>query len=607
MFKSVFGLFAVLTSREKRSMVALSLAVALMAVLEVVGIGAVGPFISVAAAPQSVFDSSLLYSLYTALGFTSVNAFVTAAGVALCLVILVANAYAALVMYWIFRWSSARMHSFARRLLSKYLYEPYVFHLDRNSSELSKNVLGETTMAVSQVLRPAVEAAARGLTALAIVAYLLVTAPFVALLMGATIGGAYAAVYAVMRRRISALGPRIREENEGRYRAAAEALGGIKPIKVAGCEPVFADRVARYSEGYAWSVAQVQIYSTLPRYLVESIGIGLIVLLTLVLSKSGGGFQSAVPLVSVYAFAGYKLMPALLTVFRHLTTIKAGLPMADALRNDLAGEPAESAVRDLSRNRAERLPFERAIDLVNVRFSYGRGDAVALDGIDLTIRKNETVAFVGTTGCGKTTLIDSILGLLTVAGEIRVDGQVIHDGNLAAWQRNIGYVPQDIYLIDDSVARNIAFGVPDGEVDRAAVENAARVADLHDFVVNELPRGYETVVGERGVRFSGGQRQRIGIARALYHDPNVLILDEATSSLDTITERIVMQAVHDLMGDKTILMIAHRISTVVEADRIFLLDRGKVVAEGSYESLLERSERFKSLAGVFHGPATTRY
>jgi ABC-type multidrug transport system fused ATPase/permease subunit len=421
--------------------------------------------------------------------------------------------------------------------------------------------------------------------------------------MGATIGGAYAAIYVLMRRKITSLGPQIRNENKGRYRAAAEALGGIKPIKVAGCEAVFAERVARHSQGYAWSMAQVQIYSTLPRYLVESIGIALIVLLTLVLSNAGENFQTAVPLVTVYAFAGYKLMPALLTVFRHLTTIKAGLPMADALRQDLSDEPVGSLVGSAAYGDGTRMPFNGTIELVDVRFAYGRGDAVALDGINLKIRKNETVAFVGSTGCGKTTLIDSILGLLSVSGEIRVDGQIIDDANRKAWQNAIGYVPQDIFLIDDTVAKNIAFGVPEAEIDRSAVVNAARVADLHDFVEDELPNGYDTVVGERGIRFSGGQRQRIGIARALYHDPDVLILDEATSSLDTITERIVMQAVRDLMGDKTILMIAHRISTVVDADRIFLMDRGRIVVEGTYDSLMDRSERFKSLAGVFHGEA----
>ena len=603
MIKSVLGVFSVLTRREKRSVVVLAVGVALMATLEVLGIGAIGPFISIAADPEGALDSELLSFFYRAFGFDSISAFVTAAGVALFLLILIANSCAALVQYWIFRWTSERIHTFARRLLAKYVYEPYIFHLGRNSSELSKNVLDETTTVVSRVLRPAVEAAARGFTALLIVAFLLFTDPIVAVLMFTTIGGAFATIYAIMRRKITDLGPRIRASNEGRYRASAEALAGIKPIKVAGCESVFVDRMSVHTEQYAWSLAQGHIYSVLPRYLVESIAVGLIVLLTLVLANARGGFASAAPLVSVYAFAGYKLMPALLTVFRHLTAIRVGLPMADALRRDLGGEPEEPAISDGSTAAAERLPFENRIELRDVRFTYGRGDAIALDGVSLTIGKNETVAFVGSTGCGKTTLIDSILGLLPVRGEIAVDGEVIDDNNKARWQKVIGYVPQDIFLIDDSLVKNIAFGVPEENIDRAAVANAARVADLHEFVSNELPDGYETIVGERGVRFSGGQRQRIGIARALYHNPEVLILDEATSSLDTITERIVMQAVRDLMGDKTILMIAHRISTVVDADRIYLMDRGRIVAEGNYDTLMNRSERFKSLAGVFHAPS----
>ncbi len=239
----------------------------------------------------------------------------------------------------------------------------------------------------------------------------------------------------------------------------------------------------------------------------------------------------------------------------------------------------------------------RDLELRHIDYSYATAERTALKDVNLKIPARSTIGIVGGTGAGKTTLIDLILGLLSPQeGEILVDGAPITSANLRAWQRSLGYVPQSIYLTDESVAQNIAFGVPREKIDRAAVERAARIAALHDFVLEELPKGYDTIVGERGVRLSGGQRQRIGIARALYTDPSLLIMDEATSALDNITERAVMEAVDNIRHDRTIILIAHRLSTVRGCDTIFLLERGGVAASGTYDELVKGSETFRKMA-----------
>jgi ABC-type multidrug transport system fused ATPase/permease subunit len=287
-----------------------------------------------------------------------------------------------------------------------------------------------------------------------------------------------------------------------------------------------------------------------------------------------------------------RLLPSLQQIYHSLVSVRGATAILDTITADMAATP----VLPIPETGAQPLTLETALELSNVSFAYAQAERPTLRGVDLVIPARTTVGIVGGTGAGKTTLVDLILGLLTPdAGVIRVDGRPVTPENLRAWQKTLGYVPQTIYLTDDTIAANIAFGVPKDEIDMAAVERAARVAALHDFVLSDLPLGYETFVGERGVRLSGGQRQRIGIARALYRDPTLLILDEATSALDNITERVVMEAVQRIRSDKTIILIAHRLSTVKSCDTIFLMDRGSLLAQGSYDELLAGNETFRRM------------
>jgi len=394
------------------------------------------------------------------------------------------------------------------------------------------------------------------------------------------------------------------------------------------------------------------IVGQVPNFAMQGVAFGGILIIVLfLLATRGGDLGQILPTLGVFAFAGQRLMPALQQVYQNATKMRFGTPALDALYKDLmeTGQDSEDIKQMHRGQNIEPLGLKQKLDFQSVEFWYPKAERPALQDLNFTITAKTTVGFVGPTGAGKTTAVDLILGLLTPdKGQILVDGipinstntsqitdtqitacpvkpgslsgcltgdnqsqitdkqttsspdnrQQITDNLLRSWQRTLGYVPQDIFLADDTVTANIAFGVPKNEIDQDAIERAARIAELHEFVQNELSNGYETVVGERGVRLSGGQRQRIGIARALYHDPDVLIMDEATAALDNLTEKAVMQAVHNLSNKKTIILIAHRLSTVQNCDQIFLLEQGRLAAQGTYSQLLDKSQEFRKMAAV---------
>ncbi|PSQ82667.1 MAG: ABC transporter ATP-binding protein, partial [Bacteroidetes bacterium QH_2_63_10] len=309
--------------------------------------------------------------------------------------------------------------------------------------------------------------------------------------------------------------------------------------------------------------------------------------------------QQVIPVLGLYAFAGDRLLPALQEAFHGLASARFNIAALSKLHRDLQGlskadAPSSGESGEIS---APPLVLDEELALREVSYTYPDANRPAIKDLSLTVPARSMVGFVGKTGSGKTTAVDLILGLLRPrAGEVTIDGVPLRMDNLRPWQQTLGYVPQHIYLSDDTVARNIAFGVASDQIDMEAVREAARRAHIFDYIEQDLPNRWETVVGERGVKLSGGQRQRIGIARALYHEPSVLVFDEATSALDQSTEAGVMEAIYDLEGEQTILIISHRLSTVQRADNIFMLEDGRKVGEGSYDELLEEHAKFRSMA-----------
>lgn len=592
-------LLDLLETRERRQLYLLLGSITVMGLIDVLGISSVLPFMAVLAEPDMIQSTRPLRTVYEYFGFASPNRFLFFLGVVALLTISLTNLIAVAVSRAICRFCYLIGHSLSERLLQEYLGRPYAFFLTRNGSELMLNVMGEVSGVVQGVLLPGMQVIARCVVAAFVLMFVVLIQPGLAIAFSVVLGGGYLALFFFVRSRVALFGTRSQEANRDRYRLTTEVFAGIKDLRLLAREGDYFDRIRRASREYAVNQSTTQLIAMAPRYGLEAIAFGAVLVLVLYLLAVEREVSRLVPLLTVYAFAAYRLLPAFQLIFSSLTQIRFNLPSLDIVARELMQmrNPTDSLGVQFQEPPPPALAFRCEIALKGIVYQYeGRGSHV-IDCVSLSIDKNTTVGLVGETGSGKTTLVDIILGLLQPAyGQLLIDGTSITTDNLRAWQQNLGYVPQQIFLSDDTVARNIAFGVPESEINRARIEEAARIANIHDFVIAQLPQGYDTPVGERGVRLSGGQRQRIGIARALYHDPSVLVMDEATSALDGITEDAIIEAIHALAHKKTIILIAHRLATVQDCDRIYLLDNGRLVDQGSYEELIARNERFRAMA-----------
>ena len=587
-------IFSLLSRRERIQVYWLFVAILIMALLQVVGIASIAPFMSLVADPDLIHTNEKLNWLYTTFNFSDETNFMIFVGFLVLAVFTFSNLFAMVTTWMLMRFSWMRNYTLSRRLLEHYLHMPYSFYLNRNSADLTKTVLAEVKEVISGVLVPGMKGLAKGIAALAIIMLLIVVEPVIAIVTALILGSFYAAVYALVRRKLTYIGQARLVANREQYQFASEALSGIKDIKLLGKEKVFLKRYGNAAKRYASYKATNEVINKMPNYLIEIVAFGGMLLIVLYLLITRGNLEQALPIIVIFAFASYRLLPAIREVFTDITKIRFYISALEEVHGDLQQE----RLRESSdRMKVPALPFRKTIELKDIHFRYPNMQEDVLHDLNLTIEANTSVAFVGATGSGKTTTVDLILGLLRpTQGEVRVDGVPVTEENIPNWQKNLGYVPQHIYLSDDTIASNIAFGIPDKQIDMVAVEQAARIANIHDFIVTELPDGYKSRVGERGVRLSGGQRQRIGIARALYHNPDVLILDEATSALDGITEESVFRAVENVAKTKTAIMIAHRMSTIRDCDMIYLLEQGRIIAQGTYDELLERSSQFRTMA-----------
>ncbi len=591
---TVAKLLALLTPRERRRGLIVLCMMLLLAVLETAGVASVMPFLAILGNPEMVEANPALKWAFERGGFNSVDSFLFALGIGAFLLVVSSALFRIVTTYAMNRFVQMRRYSIGSRLLQVYLRQPYVFFLNRNSADLSKSILSEVDELVSKVIKPAIDLTAYGLVAGLLVVLLVAFDPMLALVVTLMIGGAYLVIYVGVRGLLNRMGGDRVLANRERFTAASEAFGGIKDLKVLGREGAYVARFQDPAARFARYHSLAATLSAAPKYLIEAVGFGGLLALSLVLMSTRETLGEVLPLLGLYAFAGYRLLPAAQHIYAAASALRFGFPAVEAVYQDLSQRP-KTAQKPAGKQAP--LPLRQSIRFESVGFRYPGAERDALEGLDITIQARTSVAFVGETGAGKTTAVDLVLGLLEpTRGNILIDDQELVPGNLRRWQRSIGYVPQTIYLADASVSENIAFGLDRSEIDQEAVQRAARIANIHTFISSELPRGYDTEVGERGVRLSGGQRQRIGIARALYHDPALLVLDEATSALDSGTERAIMESVERLSGDKTILMIAHRMSTVKGCDKIIVLEGGRVRGVGRFEELKHSNEVFRRLA-----------
>jgi len=588
----------ILTKGEIRQSGLLLAVGVVVAFSQMLGVASLMPFLSLITDSGIIEHNRLLNWMYGNLGFTSTRSFMIFTGAAMFAIVVLSNALAALSTWMMLTYALKNNHRLSERLLEKYLGMPYVYFIDQNSADLGNNVLNEVNQLTYRFILPLLTVISKGLVAIFILVLFFWIDIWIALTALLVFGGAYSIIYVRINRKLKERGARRLQANQKRYKLVGEAFSGIKEIKVLHRESFFVNAYSKESLQMIRDQSWNAVIGQIPRFALEAIAFGGIILFVLVLIVTEKAAGEIVSLSGLFAFAGYRLIPALQEIFNALTSMRFNQAVLDRVHKDITQiVPQESSSGELQGPAKQVLGFTHEIKLEHLKYRYPSAKSVVLDDISLTIGRNTSIAFVGQTGAGKTTLADIILGLLVPEqGLMLVDGVMIEASNRAAWQRTLGYVAQHIHISDDTIRHNIAFGIPEAGIDQNAVERAARIANLDSFITEELPLGYETVVGERGVRLSGGQRQRIGIARALYHDPEVLVFDEATSALDGATEEAVLTALHNAALFKTLIIIAHRLTTVRDCSCIYILEKGKIVGKGTFDELMETSAAFRNLA-----------
>lgn len=597
---SLFPLLARLWShlgrRRQRQFVLLTGLMLASALAEIVSLGAVLPFLGVLTAPDMVFNHPIVSSVARAWGITSADQLVLPLTVGFALAALVAGAIRLLLLWVSTRLAFATGADLSIEVYRRTLFQPYSVHLARNSSEVISGIINKADGVVFWVLLPFLTLASSILLLVAIVLALIAIDPLVASMVAASFGASYGLITWLSRRRLHRNSERIAYEQTQVMKALQEGLGGIRDVLLDGTQPIYCDVYRNADHPLRRAYGNNIFIGGSPRFIMEALGMVLIAALAYGLSLQPGGVAAVLPVLGALALGAQRLLPALHQGYSAWASIVGSqASLADTI--DLLDQPLPA---DVTEPPPPPLAFKDEIRFDGVRFRYSNDGPWVLDGINLTIKKGARVGFVGSTGSGKSTMLDLLMGLLMPAeGVLLVDGQSITGKRVKAWQKSIAHVPQSIYLADTTLAENIAFGVPRDAIHLPRVKQAARQAQIADFIEGRV-EGYEAFVGERGIRLSGGQRQRIGIARALYKQASVLVFDEATSALDNATEHAVMETIEGLNRDLTILLIAHRLSTVRRCDTIVELENGRVVAQGTYEQLMEQSPSFRRMAQVIH-------
>ncbi len=588
-----FSKFLYVLQGERRKLFMLIGLFLFISLLEAVATGMVGPFIGLATNPNSINTNPWLNFIYQKLHLTSALQMIWIfGGIVISLFYLKvflnfnANRY-------IFQFGYGQQRKLSSRLMRAYLAAPYTFHLTRNSAVLIQNIVNETDRFVNNLLLPLLTSASNAVVMVALVTLLIMT-DITATITIAGILLIAISLYFYLKDKLSRWGQELSESRTEMIRVINHALGGFKETRVIGCEAYFERQLDEQAKIYTRSVSLAINFSTLPRFAIEAFLVTFLIVFTIVFVTSNQGkSENLTAVLGVFALSSIRLMPAASNLLNYLNEVKYNAYTLDKLYLDLKeseqfDRPQYSPGADLPLNsldHSQKLSFQDQVVLKSIVYRYPNAEKTALENMSLDIKKGQAIGLIGKSGAGKTTLVDIILGLLTPeSGDIQVDHQSIYR-DLRSWQNLVGYVPQFIFLIDDTLERNIAFGVPEDLIDSARIQQAIDSAQLSELV-DQLPLGLQTMVGERGVLLSGGQRQRVGIARALYHEREILVLDEATAALDQETESLVTDAIRSLSGTKTMIIIAHRLSTLEHCDRLYVLEQGKIVKSGSYQEVV---------------------
>lgn len=595
-------LYGLLTHHQRRQLLRLQVLVVAMALCELLSVASIAPFMAVVGDLERLGGDGVMGELYRASGADSPERFLLWLGLGVLGALSVAAVVSMVTVWRLAVYGATVGAELGSRLFAHYMHKDWLFHAGGSSSYLTKQIAQECQRVMLGVIDPLMQMNAKVVLALFMSLAILIYNPAVALCAMALFSLAYLLLYHTARRRLMSNGEALSAAQGQRFRLMAEGFGGIKDLLLLGRQTQLTERFDRASRRFARAQGTNQALKQAPRYAMEVVAFASVILLLFYLLKTHQGeMASMLPVLAVYALAGFKLLPAFQHIYASVSSIRGNLHALEEIRNDLRASHAldQACVLEHGGDPAQGgspLKARREIRLEGVSFRYPGARSPAVDDVSLVIPANSVIGLVGASGSGKSTLIDLLLGLMQPQrGRISVDGKVIDEANRRQWQDALGFVSQQLYLCDGSIRDNVAFGLAPECIDDDRVERALRLAHLAEFVA-ELPQGIETLVGERGVQLSGGQRQRIGIARALYHEAEVLVLDEATSALDGITERLIMDAIHDFAGRKSIVLVAHRLTTVMACECIYMMERGRLVDQGSYRELMSRNEVFKRMA-----------
>lgn len=560
-----------------------------------IGVASIFPFLSVAANPEITNTNEYLIEIKNWIQIPD-KQFIIFLGL-LSLTALLVNQVVRLASNWYSNYVSHMiwwtLHS---RMFGFYLNQPYLYHLTHSSNSLLEKLQVQTNAAVAGVIQPYFLIFSALISAFFTVLLLVWVNPMITFLLLGLMIIFYLMVYRKLKKKLEYYGRIGPEFSNKTFKLIDESLSAIKEIKILGIGQIYLDLFDPLAKKYIDARIKVNLFTDVPRGLVEIVAFGGILLISIILIGQSRGIQQIIPILGMYALALNRLIPAVHNLYQQFTNIKFYSPSFDIIKKDLEDAVDSKEIQLNKISKENKFKINQKIELRKISFSYPGTNIKVIDSISLKIKVGKLIGIAGGSGAGKTTLVDLILGLFQPdSGSIELDGETLEKTNLSQWQTTIGYVPQSGYIADGSITKNIAFGVSEANIDMQRVVDVANLAQISNFIENDLPEKYETLVGDRGVRLSGGQRQRISIARALYHDPQFLIMDEATSALDGITEEKVMRSILEFSKDKTIILIAHRLTTLQECDEIFLFDHGKLVDQGDYDQLIKNNSMFKRM------------
>tara|TARA_B100000242_G_scaffold37832_1_gene22584 strand:- start:204 stop:1994 length:1791 start_codon:yes stop_codon:yes gene_type:complete len=596
MFKDIKRIISLLNYKQIQRAKYLLVLMICTGIFELISIISIFPLISLISNPNIIYEKPALFYIYNLLSFNSLKDFIIFSGFFCLVAFSISIGIKILTNYKQILFLQDCEFELARKLFTIYINQPYKWILNRNSAILGKNILSEVNTVVNYGLQPILVVVSQSIISSLILILIFVSNFKLAILLLTFFSITYAIIFLIFNPFLKRMGEERSITNSKRFKLLNETFGAFKIIKLLGLENDYLKKYNPIAKKYASRESYLQIITILPRYFIELLAFGGVQIIIIFKVMNDNDFINSLPFITLYLFSGYRLLPSLQQIYNSIAQLRyVQIP----LRNIYKEVKKRKIDKYSFTNSSEIFNLKNKLTLENLSYSYQSSSKLVVNKINITIPAKTTIGLVGTTGSGKTTTIDIILGLLQPReGYLKVDDKIITPKNCNSWQKNIGYVPQEIFLSDSDICSNIAFGINKLDIDMDKVIKASKVANLHNFISKELPEGYKTKIGERGIRLSGGQKQRIGIARALYNNPTILILDEATSSLDNLTEKAVMEAVSGLSHEITIIMVAHRLSTVKKCDLIYLFENGEIAGKGNFEELKSSYKKFRDMANT---------